>query len=252
MKILSWNVNGIRAVEKNNFLENLKQIDADIVCLQEIKAHPSQLSSNLRDLPNYHSLFNPAQRRGYAGTAIYSKLKPSRIENKIGIDRFDEEGRFLELTFSDFVLINIYMPHGGRRKENMDYKLTVYSRLAKFLGSGSNKDVILVGDFNVAHKEVDLARPRQNNKNTMFTPQERTKIDELINLGFVDSFRMLNQEGGHYSWFPYGFSARERNLGWRIDYAFIPSKLKSRVRNTSILKGVDGSDHCPVLLEIDL
>lgn len=252
MKILSWNVNGIRSVEKNNFLENLKQIDADMVCLQEIKAHPNQLSSNLRDLPNYHSFFNPAQKKGYAGVATYSRLKPLKIENKIGIDRFDKEGRFLELTFSDFVLINIYMPHGGRRKENMDYKLAVYSHLAKFLRSGSNKDTILVGDFNVAHKEVDLARPKENNKNTMFTLEERVKIDDLINMGFIDSFRLFNRENGHYSWFPYGFSARERNLGWRIDYEFVSKNLKSRVRGSSILKGFGGSDHCPVLLEVNL
>lgn len=241
----------MRSAERH-FLKFLGSEKPDIVLLQEIKTNPGQLSCRLINLDNYYVFFNPAEKKGYAGVAAYSRLKPLKIENKIGIDRFDNEGRFLKLVFPNFTLINIYMPHGGRRKENMDYKLAVYSHLAKFLRSGSNKDTILVGDFNVAHKEVDLARPKQNVNNTMFTLQERKKIDKLIDLGFVDSFRMLNQEGGHYSWFPYGFNARERNLGWRIDYAFIPSKLKSRVRNSSILREIGGSDHCPILMEIDL
>src|SRR3989344_3059634 len=251
MKLISLNVNGLRSAEPH-FLEFLGSENPDIVLLQEIKADPGQLSCSLTNLDNYYVFFNPAQKKGYAGVAAYSRLKPLKIENRIGIDRFDNEGRFLELIFPNFTLINIYMPHGGRRKENMDYKLAVYSHLAKFLRSGGNKDMILVGDFNVAHKEIDLARPRQNNKNTMFTLQERTKIDELIDLGFVDSFRVLNQEGGYYSWFPYGFRARERNLGWRIDYEFVSKNLKSKVRSSSILKEFGGSDHCPVLLEIDL
>lgn len=251
MKLISWNINGLRSVEPH-FIKFLGSENPDIVLLQEVKAEPGQLSRRLIDFDDYYVFFNPAQKKGYAGVAAYSKLKPIRTENKIGIDRFDNEGRFLKLVFPNFTLINIYMPHGGRRKENMDYKLAVYSHLAKFLRSGSNKDTILVGDFNVAHREIDLARPKQNVNNTMFTLQERKKIDKLIDLGLVDSFRIFNKGGGYYSWFPYGFRAKERNLGWRIDYAFIPSKLKSKVRNTSILKGVDGSDHCPVLLEIDL
>ena len=250
MKLISWNINGLRSAEPY-FLEFLGSENPDIVLLQEIKADPEQLSYELLNPDGYYVFFNPAQKKGYAGVAAYSRLKPLKIENKIGMDRFDNEGRFLKLIFPNFTLINIYMPHGGRRKENMDYKLAVYSHLAKFLGSGNNEDMILVGDFNVAHKEIDLARPKENSKNTMFTPEERVKIDELINIGFIDSFRLFNRENGHYSWFPYSYDARERNLGWRIDYTFVSKSLKSRIKSSSILRGFAGSDHCPILLEIE-
>lgn len=252
LKILSWNVNGIRAIARNNFIESLKKIDADIVCLQEIKACTSQLSSNLKSPLGYFSFFNSAQRRGYAGTAVFTKLEPLKIIDKIGLEEFDNQGRILGVSFSDFSLLNVYMPHGGRRKENMGFKLKAYSHLARFIKKIIARNIIVIGDFNIAHKEVDLARPKQNMGNTMFTQEERAWLDRLIALDFVDSFRIFNKEAGHYSWFPYGFRAKERNLGWRIDYAFVPSKLKLKVRNSSILKEVGGSDHCPILLEIDL
>lgn len=251
MKIISWNVNGLRSAEPY-LLEFIGRENPDIILLQEIKTYPEQLSSRLRNLQGYQAFFNSAQKKGYAGVAIYTKKKPILIEKTLGLARFDQEGRILKIDYPNFSLINVYLPHGGRQKENLKYKLQAYSMLFECLSPMQSKKVILIGDFNIAHKEIDLARPKQNKNNIMFTLSERRQIDKLIELGFVDTFRLFHQESGYYSWFPYGFSARERNLGWRIDYAFIPSKLKSRVRNTSILKGVDGSDHCPVLLEIDL
>ena len=243
MRILSWNVNGLRAAERNGFLKRLEEINADIVCLQEVKTYPEQLSDQLRNPLNYYPLFNPAKKKGY------SKLKPLKIEDKIGLGKFDGEGRSLKVKFSNFILLNVYMPHGGRKKENMGYKLTAYSHLLASLRH--HGEVVVAGDFNIAHHEIDLARPNQNHKNTMFTTKERSKIDDLVNLGFEDSFRLFNQKPGYYSWFPYGFDARERNLGWRIDYAFVSKDLRSKMKTSSILKDVTGSDHCPVLLEIE-
>ena len=252
MKIVSWNVNGLRSAE-SYFLKFVRSESPEIILLQEIKARPEQLSPRLRNLQDYHVFFNSAGRKGYAGTAVYTKEKPQKVEDKIGLEKFDGEGRFLKVRFSNFILLNVYMPHGGRKKENMSYKLAAYSHLVRTLRSARNQDkIILAGDFNIAHKEIDLARPEQNQKNTMFTPEERSKMDDLVNLGFEDSFRLFNLEGGHYSWFPYGFGARERNLGWRIDYSFVSKNLKSKVRNSSILKEFGGSDHCPVLVEIEI
>jgi exodeoxyribonuclease-3 len=252
LKILSWNVNGIRAISRNNFIESLKKIDADIVCLQEIKACTSQLSSNLKSPLGYFSFFNSDQRRGYAGTAVFTKLEPLKIINKIGLEEFDNQGRILGVSFSDFSLLNVYMPHGGRQKENMGFKLKAYSHLARFIKKMTARNIILIGDFNIAHKEIDLARPKQNMGNTMFTPEERVWLDRLIALGFVDSFRIFNKGTGFYSWFPYSYNARERNLGWRIDYAFIAKDLKSKIKESSILNHVKGSDHCPILVRVDL
>jgi exodeoxyribonuclease-3 len=251
MKLISWNINGLRSAE-SSFLELIRSEKPDIILLQEIKADLSQLSANLINLDGYHAFFNSARKKGYAGVAAYSRIKPLKTEDRIGIDRFDGEGRFLKLFFPHFSLINVYMPHGGRGKENMDYKLAAYSHLVRFLKSGSGKNMILVGDFNIAHKEVDLARPRQNYENTMFTKEERTKIDNLLELGLIDSFRLFFQGNGYYSWYPYSFKARERNLGWRIDYAFVSEHLKPNTKNSIILKDVTGSDHCPILLEVDL
>ena len=251
MKLVSWNVNGLRSAE-SAVLELVAKEDPDVILLQEIRADPEQLPAGLRSLSDYRSFFSPAQKKGYAGVAVYSKKEPLRVENEIGLSRFDHEGRILKLFFPDFVLMNVYMPHGGRKKENMDYKLMAYAYLVSCVESVNRGKIILAGDFNVAHKEIDLARPKQNYSNTMFTPEERAKIDELIGVNLEDSFRLFNREPGNYSWFPYSFKAKERNLGWRIDYAFVSKNLTSRVKQSSILKNVAGSDHCPILLELNL
>ena len=247
--------NWVDIQKENNLLliQKTKHLPEKVwILLQELRADPEQLPAGLRSLSDYRSFFSPAQKEGYAGVAVYSKKEPLRVENEIGLSRFDHEGRILKLFFPDFVLMNVYMPHGGRKKENMDYKLMAYVYLVSCVESVSRGKIILAGDFNVAHKEIDLARPKQNYSNTMFTPEERAKIDELIGVNLEDSFRLFNREPGNYSWFPYSFKAKERNLGWRIDYAFVSKNLTSRVKQSSILKNVAGSDHCPILLELNL
>ena len=250
MKIISWNVNGLRAIYKKGFLDWFKKIDANIVCLQEIKAKESQLPFDVKEIDGYYSYFNSAEKKGYSGVAVYSKAKPERIEKKLGLERFDNEGRILRIEYSDFTLVNFYLPHGGRSKENLDYKLEVYKKLLAFLKKNRDKKLVIVGDFNVAHQEIDLARPRQNKNNIMFTPREREQIDNLIKIGYIDSFRMLNKNGGYYSWWPYFANARERNLGWRIDYVFLSRVLEKSIKKAFILNNVYGSDHCPVGIDL--
>lgn len=250
MKIISWNVNGLRAVYKKGFLKWLKESQADIVCLQEIKIQIGQLLPGLIGPKDYYVYFNSATKPGYSGVAIYTKQKPLVIEKRMGMERFDQEGRMLKLEYPDFTLINLYLPHGGRGKENLDYKLEVYNCLLNYLKNLQNEKLILVGDFNIAHQEIDLARPKQNQNNIMFTPEERKQIDRIIELGFADTFRKFNKQAGHYTWWPYIANARERNLGWRIDYAFASKTLTPKLQNAFILNEVTGSDHCPIGIEI--
>ena len=246
MKIISWNVNGIRAVYKKGFLKWLKKSQADIVCLQETKAQPEQLEPELIKPSSYYSFFNSAQKKGYSGTAIYTKIKPEKIDYFSGFKKFDDEGRIMKLKYADFLLINLYLPQGGRKKENMPYKLAIYDYLLRYFKKIKNEKTILVGDFNVAHQEIDLARPKDNKNNTMFTPQERRRIDQIIDLGFIDSFRKFNKQAENHTWWPYFYNARQRNLGWRIDYAFIARPLASRLKKAFILSEIKGSDHCPI------
>ncbi len=247
MKIISWNVNGLRAVLKKGFLDWFEKAGADIVCLQEVKAQREQIPPELENLEKF-SFFNLGRKRGYAGVAVYSRKKPIKVETELGLERFDQEGRMLHLKYSGYDLINLYLPQGGRKKENLPYKLEVYEKLLAYLKGKRN--VILVGDFNIAHQEIDLARPRQNQKNTMFTPTERERISRLINVGFVDTFRHFHSREKQYTWWPYFYQARERNLGWRIDYVFVSRELVPRVQNGFIFSKVKGSDHCPVGVEI--
>lgn len=250
MKIVSWNVNGLRSIYKKGFLKWFDKIKAGIVCLQETRVFQKELPLDLLRIKNYHLYFNEAEKKGYAGVAVYTKEKPLKVESKLGLERFDQEGRILKLEYSDFILINLYLPHGGRSKENLDYKLEVYKHLLKYFQKIKDKNVILAGDFNIAHQEIDLARPEENKNNIMFTQEERDQIEKIIKLGFKDSFRMFNKEGGNYTWWPYFVNARERNLGWRIDYIFISKSLSQNVKNASILKKIMGSDHCPIEIEI--
>jgi exodeoxyribonuclease-3 len=216
MKIISWNVNGIRAVYKRDFLKWLTNTKADIVCLQEIKAQKDQLPADLLKPKGYYFYFSQAVKKGYAGLAVYTKQKPLKVEYKLDLKRFDQEGRILKLKYPDFTLINLYLPHGGRQKENLNYKLEVYKRLLNYLKKNKDKNIILAGDFNIAHQEIDLARPRQNQNNVMFTKEEREQIDKIIDLEFTDTFRKFNKKGGNYTWWPYFANARQRNLGWRM------------------------------------
>lgn len=251
MKIISWNVNGIRAVEKKGFLDWFKKERPDVLCLQEIKAQDGQIPREVLELKNYYSFFSFAKKKGYSGVAVFVKNKPISIKNKIGMRQFDEEGRILQLEYKDFILINLYLPHGGRQKENLKYKLNVYRTLLKYLNKIKNKKIILVGDFNVAHYDIDLARPKENKNNIMFTPEERSNIDKLIDSDFIDTFRQFDKSGGNYTWWPYFANARVRNLGWRIDYVFVSKLLIKKVGRAFILPDVFGSDHCPVGIEIN-
>jgi len=250
MRIVSWNVNGLRAVCKRDFLGWFKGTRADIVCLQEIKTQEAEVPSPLVQPSGYYSFFNCALKKGYSGVAVYTKEAPLKVISKFGISRFDTEGRLLELHYRGFILINIYIPHGGRGKENLEYKLEVYRRFLRRTAMYRNKKAVLIGDFNIAHKEIDLARPKQNQNNIMFTPEERKQIDKLVGLGFTDTFRKFHTEGGHYTWWPYFANARKRNLGWRIDYAFTSGPLTPRVKDAFILPDVMGSDHCPIGIEV--
>lgn len=246
MKIISWNVNGLRAVLTKGFLNWLKKENPDILCLQEIKLQTEQLQLGFDYPKEYLAFFNFAQKKSYAGVAVFSKIKPVIQDLKLGLKRFDNEGRFLKLNFPEFILINIYIPHGGRGKENLGYKLKVYKHLLRYLKPFKTQNVVLIGDFNIAHQEIDLARPRQNKNNIMFTPEERKQIDKIINLGFIDTFRKFHQEGGNFTWWPYFANARERNLGWRIDYTFVSKSLLPKLKNAFILPEIKGSDHCPM------
>lgn len=246
-KIVSWNVNGLRAVYKKGLLNWVEKVKPDIFCLQEIKAQREDLPSRVAEVEGYYSFFNSGKKRGHSGVAVYTREKPIEVSMNIGFERFDEEGRFVLLRFGDFSLINVYLPHGGRKKENLDYKISVYSRLLDFLSTVKGDNLVLVGDFNIAHEDIDLARPQQNKDNIMFTPEERKQIDEIIGVGFVDSFRSFNPKGGNYTWFSYRRDAKERGLGWRIDYAFVSKFFANRLRDAFILREVSlGSDHCPI------
>ncbi len=274
MKIISWNVNGIRSVYNKGFLEWFNKTKADIVCLQEIKAQKEQIPAELFNLKNYHFYLNQASKKGYSGVAVFTKQKPIRVGYTLGLKRFDQEGRILKLKYPDFTLINVYLPHGGRGKENLDYKLECYAKLLDFLKKNKDENIILIGDFNIAHHEIDLARPKDNKNNIMFTSEERKQVDKIIELGFTDTFRKFNKKPGNYTWWPYFVNARQRNLGWRIDYAFVKavrgstsglrSDLESRdlgevplersdlkLKNASIFSKIPGSDHCPIGIKIN-
>ncbi len=250
MKIISWNVNGLRSVYQKGFSAWLGKSNADIVCLQEIKAQEGQIPTDLLSFKNYHLYINQAQKKGYSGVAVFTRGKPLKVSYKLGLRRFDSEGRMIQLEYKNFILVALYMPHGGRFKENLPYKLEAYKNLFNCLRKLKNKNIILAGDFNVAHEETDLARPDSNRNNIMFTPGERKKIDMLMESGFTDTFRKFHGGGGHYTWWPYMANARERNLGWRIDYIFTSSPISRRVKDAFILDKVHGSDHCPVGIDL--
>ena len=252
IRIASWNVSGLRAIHRKGFTDFIKQNNFNIVCLQEPKIPQEKIPQDLLYLEGYFSYFSAAERPGYSGVAIYSKIKPLQSGNSFGVLRFNDEGRVLWLVFKDFILFNTYMPNGGREMKRLDYKLDFYDSFLKYLECliKDGRKVILTGDINTAHKAVDLARPKQNEKNTGFLPQERAWIDRLIEAGFTDAFRFFNKEPCNYTWWDYKTRARERNVGWRIDYFFISKGLEKKVKQCSIMPDVIGSDHCPVYLEI--
>jgi len=252
MKITTWNVNGIRAAHKKGFLRWLKKDKSDIVCLQEIKAKKNQLPKKILNLKQYEIIVCDANRPGYAGTMVLTKNRPKPIKEKINYKKFNKEGRIVALNYVNFTLINLYMPHGARDKSKLGHKLKSYEELFLFINKLKNKNIILAGDFNIAHKEIDLARPKHNKNNIMFTPEERERITKLHSLGFVDTYRKLHPQGKKYTWWPYFANARTRNLGWRIDYIFVTHQLIKKLKSAKILTKITGSDHCPANIEIDI
>ena len=250
LKCISWNVNGIRAVEKKGFVEQMQNFDADVIGIQETKAQAEQLSDTLKNIPSYTSYWHSAERKGYSGVAVYTRIAPLAVHYGLGDPEFDCEGRVLTLEFTDCYVSNIYFPNSGEELKRLDFKLRFNERLLAFAKElEKQKPVILCGDFNVAHKEIDLKNPKANVKNAGFTPEERAWMDGFVAAGFIDTFRIFNQEPGQYTWWSYRFSARTKNIGWRIDYFCVSGGAKARVKNAAILPEVMGSDHCPVELE---
>ena len=250
MKIYSWNTNGIRSIYNKGFIDWLNKTKPDILCTQEIKASTDQIPAEIIKPKGYFSYFNPAQKKGYSGLSVFSKEKPKLVKNNINYKKFDTQGRILELHYKNFILFNFYMPQGARDKSKLPFKLESYKYLFKYLNKFKNKKLILIGDFNIAHQEIDLARPENNKNNIMFTPEERQQIDILLSLGFIDSYRYLNPKKEEYTWWPYFRQCRKRNIGWRIDYCFVSNNLKTKLKKAQIHTNVMGSDHCPISLEV--
>lgn len=252
MKILSWNVNGIRAAQKKGFLEWLARESPDILCVQETKAHPDQLDVFLLNPPGYHVYWNAAEKKGYSGVATFTKKKPAQVKSGFGTPRFDSEGRVMVTEFQEFTLLNIYFPNGGRGPERVQFKLEFYEETLAFVQKlkAEGKKVIISGDYNTAHQAIDLARPEANQTVSGFLPEERAWLDRWIGHGQVDIFRKFNPHPQQYTWWDMKSAARERNVGWRIDYHFVTKDLVSAVQDATIHPDVMGSDHCPVGLQL--
>lgn len=253
MKILCWNVNGIRAAQKKGFVEWFLKENPDILCIQETKAHPEQLDQALLEIPGYSVYFDSAEKKGYSGTATYTKVKPIKTSTGLGIPMFDTEGRVVRTDFEQFVLFNIYFPNGGRGDDRVQFKLEFYDAFLDLAESirKEKRELIICGDYNTAHKEIDLARPKENVKTSGFMPIERAWLDKYISLGYIDTFREFNQKSEQYTWWDQRFNSRERNVGWRIDYHFITPGLRDKLKHAWIMPEVMGSDHCPVGIELD-
>lgn len=250
--LYSWNVNGIRAIAKKGFFEWVNQIPPAIIGLQETKARPDQLSDQIKIIKGYQSYWNAAQRKGYSGVCLYSCEEPLSVAYGLGEERFDCEGRVIIAEYKHLFLLNIYFPNGKRDQQRLQYKLDFYRKLLAFLGElkRKKKTVVICGDFNTAHKEIDLARPKENRYTSGFLPQERELLDELVDMGFVDSLRVFNQQPENYTWWDMQTRARQRNVGWRIDYFFIDKLSVKNLKNAQIHSDVFGSDHCPVSIEL--
>jgi len=249
MRMISWNVNGIRANLNKGFLDYFKELDADIFCLQETKMQIGQIEL---ELEGYHQYWNAAEKKGYSGTAIFSKTKPLSDSYGIGIEEHDKEGRVITLEYEDFFLVNVYTPNSKTGLERLDYRMIWEDDFREYLKSlEKTKPVIVCGDLNVAHKEIDLKNPETNRKSAGFTDEERAKMTELLESGFIDTFRYFYPDReGAYTWWSYITKARERNAGWRIDYFLASEGLRDRLINAAIHDQIMGSDHCPVELEL--
>ena len=251
---LSWNVNGLRAVHKKGALEPILALGADILCLQETKASPDQLPDELRELDGHSSYFSSAEKKGYSGVAIYSRIKPLKVSYGFGIERFDNEGRILVADYGDFTLLNIYFPNGKQSEDRLRYKMDFYDAFLDYVENlkAQGKNIVVCGDVNTAHHEIDLAHPKENEKVSGFLPEERAWMDKFIATGYVDTFRVFNREPEQYTWWAAWGKARERNIGWRIDYFYVNQAFQSEVLDAYILPDIMGSDHCPIGIELQV
>lgn len=250
MKFISWNVNGLRACVQKGFLDFFNSIDADFFCIQESKLQAGQIDL---DLPGYHQYWNYAEKKGYSGTAIFAKNVPLSVSYGIGIEEHDREGRVITLEYDNFYLVTCYTPNSQNELKRLPYRMQWEDDFREYLKTlDAKKPVVLCGDLNVAHNEIDLKNPKTNRKNAGFSDEERAKMTELLGSGFTDTFRYFYPDAeGIYSWWSYRFKAREKNAGWRIDYFLVSSRFVDRVKSASILSDVFGSDHCPVMIEIE-
>ncbi len=254
LTLLSWNVNGLRAIEKKGFLDWLARSGGDIVAVQETKARPEQLSAALLQPAGYHANWSSAEKKGYSGVGTYSKQQPIALQTGFDDDRFDKDGRILISDFERFVLFNIYFPNGGRGPEWVKHKLDFYKRFLEVVAgyTRQGRSVVITGDVNTAYAEIDLARPKENVKQSGFMPEERVALGEFFAAGLIDTFRDLHPDDVKYTWWNMVTRARERNVGWRIDYFFVSPDLKDRIVDADIHMDVMGSDHCPISLTLDV
>lgn len=251
MKLATWNVNGIRAAWDKGFAKWFQDLSADIVCLQEVKAQPEQLIEEMRQPKGYEAIWHPAQKKGYSGLVVLTKKAPLSVA-KLGMKKFDEEGRVLVCEFPDFTLINAYFPNSQRDHARLGFKLEFCDAMLTLMNSlrAAGKNLLVCGDFNIAHKEIDLKNPKQNQDNAGFLPQERQWMDRVVSSGYVDTFRKFNPGPEQYTWWSYRPTIRERNIGWRLDYFVANGEFSDRLKRVEHQPQVLGSDHCPVLLEL--
>lgn len=252
MKLISWNVNGIRAVHnKGLLLPFIDKENPDMFCVQETKAQEDTFPEELKNIKGYNFYMSSAVKKGYSGTALWSKQKPVNVKYGLGKPEFDDEGRTIIAEYETFFLYNIYFPNGGRGPEFVEKKLAFYEEFLKNAEKNrKKKNIVVCGDVNTAHKEIDLARPKENRETSGFLPQECAFLDKLMSKGYLDTFRMFDKDGNNYTWWDYKSGARQRNIGWRIDYFYVNEELKAKVKSAGILSEVMGSDHAPVVLEI--
>jgi exodeoxyribonuclease-3 len=257
IKLVGWNVNGLRAVFKKDFQKSFQQIDADIFAVQETKLQEPQLADEMRHIPGYESYWSFASvKKGYSGVGIYCRLKPGSANTDLGISRFDAEGRIVEIDFNDFIFFNVYFPNGQMSEERLQYKLDFYESFFKHTDEYKNqgRSLIITGDYNTAHNEIDLKNPKANQNTSGFLRIERDWLDHIIANGYVDTFRHFHPDTVKYSWWTYRFKARDRNVGWRIDYFFVTQDIieKGWIKRAFIDNDIFGSDHCPIGLELEI
>ena len=254
IRLVSWNVNGIRAVsKKDEFWDWFDNTDADIINFQEVRASQDKIPKKLADVDGFSSYFNEAEKKGYSGVATYSKIEPSEIVKGLGVEELDSEGRVLKIVYPDFILFNIYFPNSGKDGVRLDFKVKFCNELLNQLVELKNqgKNLVITGDYNIAHNPIDVYNPKNCEGKSGYLPEERAWLDKLEEAGFVDTFRMFDEGEGNFTWWSYRFKARERNSGWRLDYFFVNEEIKDNVKSAEILANVYGSDHCPVTLELE-